>query len=285
LTNRMKSFWIIMAGIVLVGIAIFVGILLYQRLNGGPVRNANQEDVVKTQVVVVTRDLFLGDQLTSEDVKLSQVPVELAPRGAIVELADAIGTFTKTDLVSGEILLATNLANPTNSNHDLAFILSEDHVLMAFPAGDLISRNNIIKRGDIIDIFATFKQEIKTVPDTTTTTTTTTTDGTPEEPVERTFTVDAFQKVGVTALVLEVVETETPVLQGENTGEVAVTSTRTVSYLLALNPQDALVLKHLKDTDAIFDIVLRAPTSTVEFELTPVTEEYIIEFYGLEILP
>ncbi len=283
MTNRMKSFWVIMAGIVLVGIAVFVGILLYQRINGGPVRTANQEDVVKTQVVVVTRDLFLGDQLTGADVKLSQVPVELAPRGAIVALEDAIGTFTKTDLVSGEILLATNLANPTNSNHDLAFILSDEHVLMAFPAGDLISRNNIIKRGDIIDIFATFKQKIKTVPDSTTTTTTT--DGTPEEPVERTFTVDAFQKVGVTALVLEVVETETPVLQGENTGEVSVTSTRTVSYLLALIPQDALVLKHLKDTDAIFDIVLRSPTSTIQFELTPVTEEYIIEFYGLEILP
>lgn len=285
MTNRMKSFWIIMAGIVLVGIAVFVGILLYQRLNGGPVRAADQEEVVKTQVVIVTRDLFLGDQLTDADVKISLVPVELAPRGAIVELDDAIGTFTKTDLVSGEILLATNLANPTNSNHDLSFILSEDHVLMAFPASDLISRNNIILRGDIIDIFATFKQEIKTVPDNTTTTTTTTTDGTPEEPVERTFTVDAFQKVGVTALVLEVVETDTPVLQGQNTGEVSVTSTRTVSYLLALNPQDALVLKHLKDTDAIFDIVLRAPTSTVQFELTPVTEEYIIEFYGLEILP
>ena len=284
MTNRMKSFWIIMAGIVLVGIAVFVGILLYQRLNGGPVRAADQEEVVKTQVVIVTRDLFLGDQLTDADVKISLVPVELAPRGAIVELDDAIGTFTKTDLVSGEILLATNLANPTNSNHDLSFILSEDHVLMAFPASDLISRNNIILRGDIIDIFATFKQEIKTVPDNTTTTTTTT-DGTPEEPVERTFTVDAFQKVGVTALVLEVVETDTPVLQGQNAGEVTVTSTRTVSYLLALNPQDALVLKHLKDTDAIFDIVLRAPTSTTQFELTPVTQEYIIEFYGLEILP
>jgi len=55
--------------------------------------------------------------------------------------------------------------------------------------------------------------------------------------------------------------------------------------LFALTPQDALILKHLKDTDAKFDIVLRAPTSTVQFELTPVTEEYIIEFYGLEILP
>jgi hypothetical protein len=61
--------------------------------------------------------------------------------------------------------------------------------------------------------------------------------------------------------------------------------TRIRAYLLALNPQDALILKHLKDIGAIFDFVLRAPTSTVQFELTSVTEEYIIEFYGLEILP
>jgi len=61
--------------------------------------------------------------------------------------------------------------------------------------------------------------------------------------------------------------------------------TRTRAYLLALPPQDALILKHLKDTGATFDIVLRAPTSTVQFELTPVTDEYIVEYYGLEILP
>ena len=75
MTNRMKSFWIIMAGLILVGIAVFVGILLYQRINGGPIRAANEDEVVKTQVVIITRDLFLGDQLSDADVKLSEVPV------------------------------------------------------------------------------------------------------------------------------------------------------------------------------------------------------------------
>ena len=65
----------------------------------------------------------------------------------------------------------------------------------------------------------------------------------------------------------------------------AAAQTRTRAYLLALSPQDALILKHLKDTSAVFDIVLRAPTSTVKFDLTPVTVDYIIEYYGLEILP
>jgi hypothetical protein len=129
-----------------------------------------------------------------------------------------------------------------------------------------------------VDIFATFKEKVKTVQETTTTT------GEPVEPETRTFTVDTFQKVSVTALILEVISdnrNNTPLQNGES----APPETRITSYLLALDPQDALVLKHLKDTDAIFDIVLRAPTSTMQFDLTPVTEEYIIELYGLEILP
>ena len=89
-------------------------------------------------------------------------------------------------------------------------------------------------------------------------------------------------------MVLEVIsEEDQPSLveSGEDTGAPNQVDTRIRAYLLALNPRDALILKHLKDTDAIFDIVLRAPTSTVQFDLTPVTEEYIIEYYGLEILP
>ena len=103
----------------------------------------------------------------------------------------------------------------------------------------------------------------------------------------RTFTVDTFQKVGVTALVVEVIEQEsnTGLIQGDTNQTTAKPKPRIRAYLLAMKPQDALILKHLKDIDAIFDIVLRAPTSTVQFDLTPVTEEYIIEFYGLEILP
>ena len=57
------------------------------------------------------------------------------------------------------------------------------------------------------------------------------------------------------------------------------------AYLVALDPQDALIIKWLKDIGAIFDFVLRAPTSTGQFQITPVTAEFIKELYGLELLP
>ena len=281
MSNKPKTFLIVIVGLILVAVGVIASYLLVQRFQANQTPPATIGDTVKTSVVVVTRDLFLGDTITDTDVTLVSVPVELAPRDAIFAVEVTVGKIIKTDLVQGEMVLSHNLADPTNNNKDLSFILSDGHVLFAFPADDLMSREGVVQRGDVVDIFATFEEKIETVGETTTIT------GEPIEPEKRTFTVDTMQKISVTAMVLEVIQQE----ENSNplpTGSAQPTpapKTRVRAYLLALNPQDALILKHLKDTEAIFDIVLRAPTSTVQFDLTPVTEEFIIEYYGLEILP
>lgn len=283
MSNKSKTVFIVLSGLALVAIGVLASILFIQRTQDQRASERDAAEVVKTDVVVVSRDLFLGDALTSADLTTASVPVEVAPRNVVTSIEDAVGKIIKTDLVQGEMLLSHNLADPTNNNKDLSFILSEDHVLLAFPALDLMSRENMIQRGDIVDILATFEQEVQTVGEQAVNAA-----GEPQEPEMRTFTVDTFQRVSVTALVLEVVEEETnnTPLQGDGQEtQTAPPKTSIRAYLFALDPQDALVLKHLKDTEAVFDIVLRNPTSTTQFELTPVTEEYIIEFYGLEILP
>ena len=283
MSNKIKTLLFIFAGIILVAIGVFASYLLIQRFQGQQTPQFAQEETVKTDVVVVTRDLFLGDTLAEGDLEIASVPVEVAPRNAVTATEEAVGKFIKTDLVQGEMLLSHNLADPTNKNQDLSFILADDHVLFAFPADDLMSREDMVQRGDIVDIFATFEQEIEQEDEIDPET------GEPVEPETHTFTLDSLQRVDVTALVLDIIEEEIggggnllpgQTAEGDPNQEVNIRA-----YLLALNPQDALILKHLKDTGAIFDIVLRAPTSTVPFELTPVTEEFIIEFYGLEILP
>jgi len=274
LSTRNRAILIIAVGVLLVIVGIVASVLLINRVNAAREAAQEQAQVVKSGVVVLTRDLALGDRIEAGDVTINQVPVDIIPRDAVTKVEDAVGRFVKSDMVQGEMVLQHNVADPTNNNHDLSFILDSDHILMAFPANDLMSRENIIQRGDIIDIFATFQEAVKKVDTTTNTTTTTQTGTIDETPVMRDFTVDAFQKVEVTALVMDVVQNQ------DDT-----TTSSISSYLLALNPQDALVLKHLKDLGANFDIVLRNPTSTTQFDLTPVTEEYIVELYGLEILP
>lgn len=275
--NRVVLFIVI--GVVLIIIGAVATVLLVNRINASARIAQEQSQVVKSDVVVFAHDMKLGDVLQSADLTISKVPVELVPRDAVTTVDAVVGKIIKSDVVQGEMLLQHNIADPTNKNGDLGFVLSPDHVLMAFPATDLMSHENVPQRGDIIDILATFDETVKQAGTTTTTTTTTT--GQEEQPVKRTFTVDSFQKISITAMVLKVVTQQ----NSNSNNQPAEVQTSISSYLLALNPQDALVLKHLKDIGAIFDIVIRNPTSTAQFELTPVTEEYIVELYGLEILP
>lgn len=274
MTAKTRALLIIFAGLFLLTLGIGATIVLFNQVRTRTNAAQEQAEAAKMDVVILTRDMRLGDRITAADVTTSEMPVDMVPRDALSSTTAAVDRFIKTDMVQGEMVLQHNLADPTNNNQDLSFILSEEHVLMAFPATDLMSRENVIQRGDVIDIMATFTEVVTNLEDTTNTVVTTNPDE--NEHVVRNFTVDAFQKVSVTALVLDVVTDD----NGDATGEESISS-----YLLALSPQDALVLKHLKDLDANFDIVLRAPTSTIQFDLTPVTEEYIIELYGLEILP
>ena len=278
MSKKAKPIFIIIAGLILVAIGVFASILLFQRLTANQATQEVEAEVVKTTVVVLTKDLYLGDRIENDDVTVTSVPVEIAPRDVMTSLEEVVGKIVKTDLVQGEMVLLHNLADPTNNNYDLSFVLADDHILMAFPADDLLSRENMVQRGDIVDILATFTEQVKTVGDTGTT-------DEDNEPELRTFTVDTMQNVSITALILDVIEGGSDASLLGSGGDEAKPAANVKAFLLALNPQDALILKHLKDTDATFDIVLRSPTSNLQFDLTPVTEEYIIEYYGLEILP
>jgi pilus assembly protein CpaB len=156
---------------------------------------------------------------------------------------------------------------------------------MAFPVVDLMGQLEMLARGDRVDILVTMEQEVQ-VPDEGVGLTLET-----PEPETKTFTLDAMQRVEITATIIEVNTDNQPnqgaqVVNEEGTPVPTPTPSpaqrNTVALLLALDPQDALVLKHLKDTGAIFDMVLRSPTSNLVFELDPVTPEYLIDLYGLE---
>jgi Flp pilus assembly protein CpaB len=241
-------------------------------------------------VVLTTHGVALGTVLESRDLKLAEVPVELAPPGSVNSIEAAVGHFSKVDLASGEVLMEHHLADPTNVTHDVAFILDDSQVLLAFPATDLMSTMSVIQRGDQVDIFVTLQQEVRIVregPDGVLVA-----EGGEEETETIDLTFDAMQRVEITALVADIVYEEqqqapTVPIGGEAEPQPQPTPKPTEidikAYLLALAPQDALVLKHLKDIGATFDIVLRSPTSTEIFDLTPINSDFLMDRYELEI--
>lgn len=279
MNERTRGILLLVIGIILILAGIVAVYLLTQQVIVARPEPTPVE-IVKSSVVIVTHDVSLGTLLKAEDLAILEVPAETVPRDVMTKSEDVVGKYVKTDLVQGEMVLLHNLANPTNINHDLAYTLGEGHVLMAITFKDTMTAMGIPKRGDIIDIFVTRTDLVRPTPEA----------GQPApaageevEKVPRIFTFDAMQKLDITAMVMDVV------VQGDNNPEATPSPDQIDyvihSYLLALDPQDALVLKHLNDTGAIFDLVIRAPNDDGTYDLTPVTEEYIVELYGLEILP
>ena len=276
---------VIGVGLIIVGTLVF-GRFVRQML--APLPLPTQAPPITQQIVVTTHDLALGAILKADDITYANIPVEFLPRGTLSDVNAAIGRFVKVPLVAGEMLLETHLADPTNISHDVALVIGDDMVLMAFPATDLMSTLAIPQRGDVVDIFVSIMVPVAPQP-------TRPGEALPPEEEEqvqnRFFTFDALQRIQISAIVADIItqqqsgQSSTVTQAGGAAGVPTPTPVppKVVikAYLLALLPKDALVLKHLRDSGAIFDIVLRSPTSTELFEVVPVMPEYLIDKYQL----
>jgi hypothetical protein len=81
-----------------------------------------------------------------------------------------------------------------------------------------------------------------------------------------TVTFNLMQNVTIASVVRQTNE------EGEETGSPQ-------ALLLTVDPQDALVLKYMKDVGANVDLVLRAPESEGEFDVEPVDLDYVLNGY------
>lgn len=234
-----------------------------------------------TDIIITTHDLAVGAVINREDVQIATVPVSLVPRDALLTIESALGKIAIAHLIAGEMVLQHHLADPTNISHDVGYIIADDQVLMAFPSTDLMSSLSILQRGDTVDIFASMT--VAVTP--TNTTPGVSTSAQQEQQITRMFTFDAFQRVKISAIVADVIAQEgtTAPTQGGAQPTPSPSNLRFRAYLLALNSQDALVLKHMRDAGAIFDIVLRSPTSNELFDVSPVTVDYLLQRFKLQI--
>ncbi len=278
--NRRVLIGIIIAivGVGLIGLGI-VAINRLLRQSFAPSAQTTPVSEATTDIIITTHDLAVGDVLSREDVQLASVPVSLVPRDSLQTIEAALGKIAMVHLIQGEMVLQHHLADPTNVVHDVGYTILDDQVLMAFPSTDLMSTLSILQRGDSVDIFASIMVEVSptlTTPGTTTQ---------EQQTITRLFTFDALQRVKISAIVADVVTESgsTATVPGEAQPTPSPANIKIKAYLLALNAQDALVLKNMRDSGAIFDIVLRSPTSNELFDISPITEEYLLQRYKLQI--
>ena len=210
-------------------------------------------------VVIATRALGVRDQIQTTDVELRRAPADIVPNSAARSLDQVVGLLTMVPLAPDEMILTTNVVSPTMKGEHVAFLMDKTKVAMAFPAGDLMSRIGMLKPGDRVDLL--FSLDVNAAGDDR---------GGP-------VTFNALQNLEVAAVV------HSSDLGAEATSQATGQDVAPLAIIFALDPQDALVLKHLKDIGGTVDIVLRAPEATEITETQTVNINYVIDRYRVRI--
>jgi len=250
-------------------LAILAALLTFRLLNGVvPTNAAGAEGETALPVVVARRQVPMRRQLTSEDVAVRRLPSEMVPLGAADTLDQVLGKISKSDLVMGEVVLAERLADPDMKGMNMLYTMPEDKLLVAVPGVDLMSRTGLLHPGDKIDILYSLDVSGGSMSGMST--------GVPA-------TLAALQNQEIQAIVMAGFGDETEALMSGVTDVGVNMEVGESAVLLAVDPQDALVLKYLWDAGGILDFALRAPTNEQLMPSEAVTEEYVLDRYQIDV--
>jgi pilus assembly protein CpaB len=240
-------------------VAALAGIVAFVTLSTAAPRGGDQPAPSRpsVSVVVAARNVEVRSLLTAEDLELKDVPIDAVPDTALRNIEDGVGKIARVDLYAGQIILSQHVVAPDLRAADgrTAVLINDDQVLMAFPPSDLMSGIGVLKAGDHVDLLFTMNLP----PDALTSAGPGVVQAAGGSGEQTTFAV--LQNVVIAQLVR----------QGDDGGVAAL--------LLTLDPQDALVLKFVKDRGANLDMVIRAPGVEGEFDMFPVDLEYLIDRY------
>jgi pilus assembly protein CpaB len=252
--NRRRGWVPLAIGLVLaLGTGVATFFLLQQQRQAAAaeaVAVAAQEvaPVVTMKLPVAARPLTAGTTLTAEDMLLKDFPLDLVPMTAITETATLESQILAESVGQGETF---NLGQLVGEAADRAsYQLAAGHVLFAYPINDLLSRSNVIEDGDRIDLLITLPVASA--------------DGTINGPV----TAFTLQNISVFK-----------VLRGPSEDEADNGSA--VALLLSVEPQDAVMLKHVKDSEGVMDFVLRSVLDTESVDVPPVDRIDLLDRYDM----
>lgn len=206
-----------------------------------------QEEQVKPTIPlpVAVRKLTPGTVLTPNDYEVKNFPIDLVPVDAITQtttidsqvLIRSVGqgeTFNKSQLLGGD-------------GETVSQQIVKGQILMAFPIVDLLSQSNLINDGDHLDLLLTLRREqLETT-----------------EVQNPTFS----QVTGITLQNIEVFRVLRP---RSSDDEEQATAT---ALLFSLKPEDAVMLKFIKDLGGTIDFTMRSPLDQDTFTVEPVKEE------------
>jgi pilus assembly protein CpaB len=247
-------------------LALVAGGVAFVTLQKATVTRAQGDaPVAMTSVVVAAHPLPVGTLLSEKDLTLQTLPTGSLPAGVIAGVADAAGQLTTSSMEAGEMVLAHHLTHPDITGDNLAFTLPEGLVAVSLSADDLLSSLSLVQVGDRVDILYSLRLSGEGGPDNATNT--------------GQYSFGSLQNVTVVSVARTSAKESADASTGS--GSKLVPTGAAKAYILGLSPQDALVLKYLKDAGAVMDLALRNVADESEHTAQPINEQYLIDRFQL----
>lgn len=252
-----RSGWILVTlGLVL---AIGAGALVYmtlQQQSEVAARTAREQVISQIKeeqqtvpLPVAARALEPGRPLVADDVVVKEFPVDLVPTSAVTSALDLENRVLIRPVGPGETIQRSLLLG--ESGTALSQQIRQGYVLFAFPIIDLMGQSDLIQDGDRIDLLLTTQENVA--------------QGAPEGAVTPRTSALTLQNIEVFK-VLRTVDDEGN--QGAAT-----------ALLCSMRPEDAVMLKYIKDSGGTIDFALRSPLDVDPFQAPPVTNDDLTSRY------
>ncbi len=199
---------------------------------------------------VAARPIAPGAVISGEDILLKDFPLDLVPVAAITETLILENQVAATAIGQGETISTRQLAGPAAL--EVSQQAPAGRVIFAYPIADLLTSSDIVRDGDRIDLLITMAIS------------STDTSGS--------ATFFTLQNIEVFRVLREV---GPPAEDGQ-----AVQAGPPTALLLALTPEDAVIIKHVKDSGGVIDFVLRSISDNEPFTAPVIDNDEIIERYA-----
>ena len=252
-------------------LAALAGLLTYGLLSSEvPLAAADAIQNADTRPVVVAAvDIPFRRSISESELVVRDFPTESVPEGAATTIEQVVGKMSSVDVFTNEPIIVQQLVTPDIVTRDVALSIPDGKIVTTVPTGSKLISNRLVRPGDHIDLMATFKLEVIREQG--------------GGPIQES--VSLLQNLEVHAIILPVLVDEDDTSGSASAAGGGVFRTadeQGQSILLAVEPQDALAIRHILDVNGAIDLALRAPNDDSIIDTKPVDQFYLAERYQIE---
>jgi len=278
--------------------------------------------VPMVEVVVAAQNIPRGRLITADSVTMASLPANNVPPGAFTNVEDVQNFIARTDILYNQplmdVMLTRDPALLAARGSDAALLIPNDKRAVALPVDQLSSVGYAIRPGDHVDVLASFwlvdvdrEGQYKTIPFNRNLVDELIAAGL-EPPAAAQQALSSLQNASVfprlsSELVLQdlevlslgdwveptpiprftpgVPEEPTPTTVSVPGATPTALPPRPNVVILIVDPQQALILQWLRESDAIIDLALRGAPDRAPVSTTSVTLQYVFDSFSVTLPP